>query len=194
MFQAPVPRTAKFTVVAKLSLEHDQHLSREAINYHKFPEHFFQHYNGYTIISQLHTIVPVNAVVPQFYGYYMPKKDQAGSEGYLSPLLLLEHCGAPIDPDELSLEDQEECASLLLRFQRAGWLHESFAPRNFLVQRGKPTEFPLTRECNPEASFRLIDFGRSRKYDNGSEKRAEEVEALRMLTKLNGTMGVTLGP
>ena len=194
MFQAPVPRTAKFTVVAKLSIEHDEHLDREAANYHKFPEHFFQHYNGYTIIAQLHTIVPVGAVVPQFYGYYMPKENQAqdASTGYLSPLLLLEHCGTPIDPDALSVEDQEECASLLLRFQRAGWLHESFAPRNFLVQRGKPTEFPLTRKVNPETSFRLIDFGRSRKYDQVSEKRQEEMDALRMLTKLIYTMGVTL--
>ena len=189
--QAPVPRTAKFTVVAKLSIENDLHLAREATNYQSFPERFFHHYNGYSIIGQLHAIVPTNAVVPQFYGYYTPKNDQKGNPGYLSPILLLEHCGEPIDPDELSVEDQEECASLLLRFQRAGWLHESFAPRNFLVQLGKPTEFPLVRQIKPEPSFRLIDFGRSRKYYNVGEKRAEEIEALKMLDKLNGQMGVT---
>jgi hypothetical protein len=192
--QAPVPRTATFTVVAKLSIEHDHHLVREATNYQKFPEHFFHHYNGYSIIGQLHTIVPTSAIVPQFYGYYTPRKDTEGTSNqprYLSPILLLEHCGEPIDPEELSVEDQEECASLLLRFQRAGWLHESFAPRNFLVQLGKPTEFPLVRQIKPEPSFRLIDFGRSRKYENADEKRAEEMEALRMLQKLNGQMGVT---
>ncbi|KAF8557556.1 hypothetical protein OG21DRAFT_277328 [Imleria badia] len=195
MHQFPAPRTAKFTVVAKLSLEHDLHLAREASNYQKFPEHLFHHYNGYTIISQLHTIVPVNAVVPQFYGYYVPKKDKEGSPGqpsYLSPILLLEHCGNPINPEKLSVEDQEECASMLLRFQRAGWLHESVAPRNFLVQRGKPTEFPLSRQVKPERSFRLIDFGRSRKYETAAEKRGEEMETLRMFERLNGKMAVTL--
>ena len=197
IFNAPVPRTAKFTVVTKLSLEHDLHLAREASNYQKFPEHFFHHYNGYTIIPQLHTIAPVNAVVPQFYGYYVPKKDHEGKAkadqpSYLSPILLLEHCGEPIDPDELAAEDQEECASMLLRFQRAGWLHESVAPRNFLVQRGKPTEFPLTRQVKPEPSFRLIDFGRSRNYSTVDEKRGVEMETLRMFERLNGKMVVML--
>jgi hypothetical protein len=196
-FPAPVPRTAKFAVVAKLSLEGDPHLSREARNYQEFPERFFTFYNGYTIIPQLKSIVPVNAVVPQFYGYYTPKEDtdtekNPGEPSYLSPILLLEHCGEPIDPDKLSIDDQEECASLLLRFQRAGWLHESVAPRNFLVQRGKPTEFPLTRLVKPELSFRLIDFGRSRKYTTAEEKRLEETQALEMFELLMGQMAVTL--
>ncbi|KAF8557553.1 hypothetical protein OG21DRAFT_1494727 [Imleria badia] len=190
----PVPQTAKFTVVAKLSLEHDLHLAGEAGNYQNFPEHFFHHYNGYTVIKQLHTIVPVNAIVPQFYGYYVPKKDEAnpGQPSYLSPILLLEHCGNPIDPEELSDEDQEECASMLLRFQQAGWLHESVALRNFLVQLGKPTEFPLVRDNKPETSFRLIDFGRSRKYETAKEKQGEEMEALRMFERLCDKMAVTL--
>ena len=194
--EASVPRTARFTVVAKLSLENDLHLAREACNYQEFPEHFFHHYNGYTIIPQLHTIVPVNAVVPQFYGYYVPKEDTTegipGQPSYLSPILLLEHCGKPIDPEELSLEDQEECASLVLRFQRARWLHESIAPRNFLVQQGKPTEFPSMRQRKPELSFRIIDFGRSIKYETATEKQGEELWALAMLDKLCDKMNITL--
>ncbi|KAF8133336.1 hypothetical protein EV363DRAFT_1325980 [Boletus edulis] len=188
------PRTAKFTVVAKLSFENDPHLVREARNYQNFPEHLFHHYNGYTIISQLKAVVPVHAVVPQFYGYYTPKTEEGGNSGepsYLSPILLLEHCGEPIEPEKLTIEDQEECASLVLRFQRAGWLHESLAPRNFLVQLGKPTEFPLTL-AKPEPSFRLIDFGRSRKYTTATEKREEEMEALRMFEELEIQMNVTL--
>jgi hypothetical protein len=189
----PVPRTAKFAVVAKLSLEYDPHLAREASNYQKFPDHFFHHYSGYTVIKQLHTIVPVNAIVPQFYGYYVPRKDPGHWQpSYLSPILLLEHCGNPIDPEELSDEDQEECASMLLRFQQAGWLHESVAPRNFLVQLGKPTEFPLVRDNKPETSFRLIDFGRSRKYETAKEKQGEEMEVLRMFERLCDRMAVTL--
>ncbi|KAF8557554.1 hypothetical protein OG21DRAFT_1482220 [Imleria badia] len=189
----PVPRTAKFAVVAKLSLEYDPHLAREASNYQKFPDHFFHHYSGYTVIKQLHTIVPVNAIVPQFYGYYVPRKDPGHWQpSYLSPILLLEHCGNPIDPEELSDEDQEECASTLLRFHRSGWLHDSVAPRNFLVQLGKPTEFPLVRDNKPETSFRLIYFGRSRKYETVAEKRGDEMEALRMFERLYGKMAVTL--
>ncbi|KAG8214876.1 hypothetical protein J3R82DRAFT_10046 [Butyriboletus roseoflavus] len=189
-----IPRTARFTVVAKLSIEDDTHLAREASNYQRFPERFFHHYNGYTIMAQLHTIVPVHAVVPQFYGYYTPEDGatQQTEEPYLSPILLLEHCGEPIEPEKLSIEDQDECASLLLRFQRAGWLHESVAPRNFLVQYGKPTEFPLMRGLHPKLSFRLIDFGRSRKFETAESKRAEEAEALRMFKKLYGKMNVTL--
>ncbi|KAH0832327.1 hypothetical protein J3R83DRAFT_13340 [Lanmaoa asiatica] len=195
-----IPRTAKFTVVAKLSFENDRHIVREASNYLKFPEDFFHHYNGYTFIDQLHAVVPVNAIVPQFYGYYAPKKDKREDqeqEPYLSPILLLEYCGEPIDPETLSVEDQEECASLLLRFQRAGWLHESVAPRNFLVQHQKPTELPAPfarQRKDPEPSFRLIDFGRSRRIDGTGEKRAEEMEALRMFKKLEGTMDVTQIP
>ncbi|KAG6379323.1 hypothetical protein JVT61DRAFT_11782 [Boletus reticuloceps] len=192
----PTPRTAKFTVVAKLSLENDPHLDEEATNYENFPEHFFHHYNGYTLISQLKAIVPVNAVVPQFYGYYTPKREEeenSGEPSYLSPILLLEHCGKPIEPEELSPEDQEECASLLLRFENAGWLHESVAPRNFLVQLGKPTEFPMTRMVKPEQSFRLIDFGRSRKYTTATEKREEEMRLFEMFESLSLQMGVTLG-
>ncbi|KAG2748645.1 hypothetical protein P692DRAFT_20833328, partial [Suillus brevipes Sb2] len=163
-----VPRTAVVSVVAKLSFEHDPHLAREAANYQSFPDHFFQHWNGYNIISPLQDPVPVGALCPQFYGYYRPDNPTDSKYSrrprYLSPILLLEHCGREIDPDELCQDDKQECASLMLRFHHEGWLHESFAARNILWQQGKPTEWPMDRPHSGK-SFRLIDFGRSKKSE-----------------------------
>ncbi|KAJ2915526.1 hypothetical protein MD484_g4875, partial [Candolleomyces efflorescens] len=66
------PLTARVSVVAKMSIQGDDHLETEADNYQQFPTHFFQHYTGYNVISPLHDPVPVGALVPQFYGYYVP--------------------------------------------------------------------------------------------------------------------------
>ena len=167
----PHPRTAMFQVVAKLSVQHDAHLEREARNYQSFPDHFFQHWNGYNFVRPLHGPVPVHALVPQFYGYYIPKDipvptassdEDESDRPYLRPILLLENCGVPVVPSKLSKDDREECVSLLLRFNNADWLHDSVAERNFLVQRGPPTMWPLERTITDQLSFRLIDFGRSR--------------------------------
>ena len=178
----PCPRTAMFEVAAKLSVQHDAHLEREARNYQSFPDHFFQHWNGYNLIRPLHGPVPVHALVPQFYGYYIPNDIPASTassdedetnededeedeededEPYLSPILLIENCGVPVVPSKLSKDDREECVSLLLRFNQAGWLHDSIAARNVLVQKGPPTMWPLERAITDQLSFRLIDFGRS---------------------------------
>ncbi|KAJ3523756.1 hypothetical protein NMY22_g11302 [Coprinellus aureogranulatus] len=67
--------TVKVKVVAKMSLEKDAHLEREAKNYQEFPKHFFEHWSGYNILPPLHDPVPVGALVPQFYGYYVPDGD-----------------------------------------------------------------------------------------------------------------------
>ncbi|KAI6028001.1 hypothetical protein BKA83DRAFT_32882, partial [Pisolithus microcarpus] len=183
-----VPRTSVFQVAAKLSIQHDAHLAREARNYQAFPDHFFQHWSGYNLIRPIHNPVPLHALVPQFYGYYVPEKgtaeaptepadtdevpaeeaNQKGPPPYLSPILLLEHCGQPVDLSCLSEDDREECASLCLRFNNAGWLHESIAERNVLVQPGLPTQWPIERnvsesDAETRKSFRLIDFGRSKK-------------------------------
>ncbi|KIK82200.1 hypothetical protein PAXRUDRAFT_725815 [Paxillus rubicundulus Ve08.2h10] len=192
----PVPRTTRFTVAAKLSIQHDTHLAREAENYQSFPEHFFQYWSGYNFVPPIRDPVPVHALVPQFFGYYTPvlehenkeasmdeEKEESDQKPNLSPILLLEHCGNPINPDTFSMDDQEECRSLLLRFHAAGWLHESVAARNILVQECSPTEFPttwLTTETERSPSFRLIDFGRSRKYNKSEERMLEETAALRL--------------
>ncbi|KAJ8588562.1 hypothetical protein M405DRAFT_247812 [Rhizopogon salebrosus TDB-379] len=181
-----VPRTATVRLVAKLSIEHDDHLEREAKNYQRFPSHFFEHWNGYNIVPPLCDPVPVGAVCPQFYGYYTPDDptDNTSCPHYLSPILLLEQCGSEIDSKKLSLDDKHECASLLFRFHRAGWLNGSFAARNILWQRGKPTEWPAQRAYS-QKSFRLIDFGRSKEIDSHHARLEEQEKALHWLQLLH---------
>ncbi|KIK28113.1 hypothetical protein PISMIDRAFT_658156, partial [Pisolithus microcarpus 441] len=83
-----------------------------------FPDHFFQRWCGYNLIRPIHNPVPLHALVPQFYGYYVPVEERPPP--CLSPILFLEHCGQPVDLFCLSGDDREECASLCLRFNNAG--------------------------------------------------------------------------
>jgi len=61
-------------------------------------------------------------------------------------------------------------------------VHNSVAPRNVLFQPGPLTEFPLFRKTNQMASnpqdrvfsFRLIDFGRSERFENPMVRAKEE--------------------
>jgi len=181
----PVHRTATVGVVAKLSIQHDKHLQMEAKNYQQFPGHFFEHWNGYNVTPPLRDPVPVGAVCPQFYGYYTPDDSTDGTNrpNYLSAILLLEHCGTEVDPEELCVDDRQECASLLFRFHHAGWLHDSFARRNILWQQGRPTEWPIQRPRSRHKSFRLIDFGRSFKIysDSSFTMMHERDRALKVL-------------
>jgi hypothetical protein len=130
----PIPPTAKFRVVAKLSLCYDRHLEREARNYQDFDQHMFEHWSGLNKVDPLHDLCSVGALVPQFYGYYVPQlkedeeegcvhfmvpgvKSDTGVEGvegktkiirgYLSPILLLEDCGKCIFPvEDLSADEK----------------------------------------------------------------------------------------
>ena len=103
------PLTTKVQVTAKLSRQHDSHLPREAENYQRFPKHFFEHWSGYNLLPPLDDPTPVGALVPQFYGYYVPKQEvSAGNctaRPYLSPILLIEHCGKPIQEVQ-SIDDK----------------------------------------------------------------------------------------
>jgi hypothetical protein len=65
----PVPLTAKAGVVAKLSQCGDDHLRREARNYQDFDRHMFEHH----ILPPTRDLVSLGALVPQFYGYYVPE-------------------------------------------------------------------------------------------------------------------------
>lgn len=69
----PVPPTAKAGVVAKLSRCGDYHLRREAKNYQDFDQHMFEHRSGLHILPPTRHPVSLGALVPQFYGYYVPK-------------------------------------------------------------------------------------------------------------------------
>ena len=183
-----VPLTTKVNVAAKLSFWRDKHLANEAHSYQHFPSHFFEHYNGYNISpEQFKDPFPVGAIVPQFYGYYVPdaiEDPSNNSPPYLSPILLIEHCGVPIQPLSLSIDERKECASLLLRFHHAGWVHNSFAERNVVMQSGPLTEWPASRGVHGKNSFRLIDFGRSKPseaFSGNGTTYGEMSEALELL-------------
>ena len=44
-----------------------------------FPDHMFEHWNGYNVIPPLTEPTPVGAVVPQFYGFYVPEDNEKAS-------------------------------------------------------------------------------------------------------------------
>ena len=107
---------------------------------------------------------------------------------YLSPILLLEYCGVPIEPEKLSIDDKQEAAALFLLLSSAGWVQNSIAARNVLVQAGPLSDWPLMRITNvpPKSSFRLIDFGRARKveeYPVAQETQAMELFELGIFNK-----------
>ncbi|KAJ7118708.1 hypothetical protein C8R44DRAFT_789049 [Mycena epipterygia] len=156
----PRPPTATVRVCAKLSIEDDAHLAREATVYQALPAHLAEHWSGYNLVRPSHNPVPVRAVVPQFYGYYAPVPAPDPEAAYLSPVMLLENCGVPLEARVLSADERAECWSLVYRLHHAGWAHGSVAARNIVVQPG-PMTAPQGWLRGPELSFRVIDFGRS---------------------------------
>ncbi|KAF5326691.1 hypothetical protein D9619_005068 [Psilocybe cf. subviscida] len=192
------PATAEVRVVAKFSKEDDLHLAREAQNYQRFPRYLFEHWSGLIKVPGLRNPVPAGPVVPQFYGYYVPEGEevdahddkQASSDDdrrgkpirftapFLSPILLVENCGKPIEPEDYGYDDTQECCSLVYRLRHAGFLHASVAKRNIVAQQGPLCAWPFERMflpggdtfTNPDGgpsgkSFRLIDFGRTEHVD-----------------------------
>lgn len=108
------PPTTKVRVVAKISTQDDAHLLNEARNYQDFASHLFEHSTGFNAVPPLHDPVPVGAVVPQFYGYYVPESNdkeggRSGADGdqvFQRPILLLEDCGTPVNTDDLNIDDR----------------------------------------------------------------------------------------
>jgi hypothetical protein len=88
-------------------------------------------------------------------------------------------------------ERRNECISLGLRMNAAGWNHGSIWERNILKQPGPLNEPPFRRMMNVQDrnrygvdwSFRLIDFGRSRHVEDFSDghliELAEETKKLK---------------
>ncbi|KAF8065394.1 hypothetical protein FPV67DRAFT_1419684 [Lyophyllum atratum] len=76
----PVPPTVKMRVVAKLSNEDDDHLQRESRNYQKFERHMYEEWSGFNVLPPMHDPVPVGAMVPRFYGYYVPEEEDEEAE------------------------------------------------------------------------------------------------------------------
>ncbi|KAF7311562.1 hypothetical protein MKEN_01058800 [Mycena kentingensis (nom. inval.)] len=159
----PAPPTATVRVCAKLSKQGDRHLEREAKVYQALPAHLAEHYSGYNIVRPSREPVPVGAVVPQFYGYYLPPD-----------------CGRQVEPAQLNADQKKECWSLMYRLHDADWVQQSVATRNILMQTG-----PLTvaqgwmrdMGAGEDLRFRIIDFGRARYVGPPAEEGEEDVYA-----------------
>lgn len=96
----------KVTVVAKTAFPgsgHRSSLHREARIFSSFQKDLSEEWCGYNMFMPLTWPVPVGPVVPKFYGYYMPtgkEKDE------LSPILLMEECGTPVNLRKLTPEQK----------------------------------------------------------------------------------------
>jgi len=96
----------KVTIVAKTAFPRSEHrnlLHNEAKIFNSFPRHLSEEWCGYNVITPLSWPVPVGPVVPKFYGYYMPTGE---NKDVLSPILLMEECGTPVDPHQLTPEEK----------------------------------------------------------------------------------------
>jgi hypothetical protein len=87
-------------------------LSHEARLYTSFPEHLMDDWSGFHYLEEAEHngagIVPAHAVVPKFYGCYVPvvKNKHEKSTRTLRPLLLIEDCGQPVVPPSLTFEQR----------------------------------------------------------------------------------------
>ncbi|EEB90956.1 hypothetical protein MPER_10768, partial [Moniliophthora perniciosa FA553] len=196
-----LPPTMKVGITAKISIPGDGHLRGEATNYEKFPRDFAEHWSGYNLCYPLHDPTPCGAITPGVFMVVGRKKarerdgevfvegatnnSDEGKETYFSPLLLLEDCGDPVNPEKLNLDDRRECAALLFRFHHHRWTHGSFFPRNIVMRRGDHADYPMERS-DKDKRFRLIDFGRSWYLDDlaaNDEKGRDEWDKMRFEEK-----------
>ncbi|KAJ7031152.1 hypothetical protein C8F04DRAFT_1111733 [Mycena alexandri] len=157
--------TQHVAVVAKIAVprpEARDFLNHEAVIYNSFPGHLAQEYSGYALVPGLKYPVHVGAVVPKFFGYYVPAHQgyDARNVAEPSPILLLEECGSPVDPQTLTHDNKAECFSLFLRLHLSGFLQKSAFKKNILVQPG-PLTVPPPQRSLQSPSFRVIDFGRA---------------------------------
>ena len=109
-FRLPEPLTARsptgeVTVAAKVAMfesEARSLLENEGKTYNQFPKHLMEDWCGLNLVPPLKNPVPVQAVVPKFYGYY--KRDIEGVDKrddenpHASPILLIEECGNQFHP------------------------------------------------------------------------------------------------
>jgi len=164
------PGTVK--VVAKVAFPERRPrslLRNEGTVYDSFPQHMSEEYCGWHLLSPfMHSPAPSTAIVPKFFGYYVPIDPPNAPKGKIwlkrSPILLMEDCGSPIVAGNLDADGRAECYSLLLRLHFANYLHNSFHERNIVIQPGPLTRRPIERSMKTP-SFRVIDFGRSLTFE-----------------------------
>ncbi|THH28101.1 hypothetical protein EUX98_g6081 [Antrodiella citrinella] len=174
-FTSSSSRPGTVLVAAKLAIQQRNArdlLAAEAMTYDEFPAHLSDDYCGYNFLMPFvsRTPVPSCAVMPKFYGYYVPVYDESENMDEnrnlrypwqkRSPVLLMEHCGTSNEVQTLSREERIQCYVLVIRLHLAEIMHGSFHARNIVVQPG-----PLTNPPSPRSlatpSFRLFDFGRT---------------------------------
>ncbi|RDX52419.1 hypothetical protein OH76DRAFT_1470364 [Lentinus brumalis] len=182
-------RTGQCTVAAKLAYNRcTAHtlLKNEGEVYNALPKHTQEEYCGFNFVPPCHRYpVPVGAIVPKFFGFYVPVSDSHSDDvvhadcsedepcriDRMSPILLMEECGKPVEPEKFNADQRTECFSLLLRLHslpkpvRQG----SFYVRNIMIQPG-PLTVPPERRSFAYPSFRLIDFGRGERFEGGEDK------------------------
>lgn len=182
-------KDGKVTVIAKtaFSSSKDRELLRNGA--HVFDtlssdryRHMQQEWWGLNMICGLLNPVPVRAVVPKFYGYYVP--EDGASQKNLSPMLLMEDCGTPVKPEKLSDAGASNCScylrsyfviardeiySLFLHLHNADYVHHSAYVRSILAQPGPLTRPPIERSMQTPG-FRLIDFGRAQRLSKYQTK------------------------
>lgn len=115
----PVPLTAKSRsgdvfVAAKTSLSDLQShnmLRHEARFYAKaIPPHMCEDWTGHQFVADAiyddgsTGVLPIAAVTPKFYGFYVP--EHWNYRGMVSSIMLVEECGVPIDREELKAEER----------------------------------------------------------------------------------------
>ncbi|PIL28838.1 hypothetical protein GSI_08883 [Ganoderma sinense ZZ0214-1] len=174
--------TGQVTVAAKLAYNRcSAHhlLHNEARVYDTLSKDMQEDWCGYNVVPQCRYPVPVGAIAPKFFGYYLPvDADGLPMKGYhpecteerpcdvkwASPILLMEECGNPVEPDKFTLDQRTECFSLILRLHHMDIVQGSFYVRNIMCQPG-PLTLPPAQRSYDTPSFRIIDFGRGKSWD-----------------------------
>ncbi|KAJ7243195.1 hypothetical protein B0H12DRAFT_1188760 [Mycena haematopus] len=173
------PQPATVRVAAKISSDDPDDLAmleHEARMYNAFPEHLSEDWSGFNAIGEAFShelgaapIVPVMAVVPKFYGYFVSDEQLDVKSSSARPILLMEDCGQPIEPKSMSTEERMICFAFPHSLYNLGFIQNSFYARNILVQPG-PLTHPPDQRSSKTPSFRVIDFGRSKYWDEFSDQ------------------------
>lgn len=113
-FKSASARPGTVLVAAKMAVQQRnarELLASEAATYNSFPQHLSEEYCGFHRVKYMRSLTPSCAVVPKFYGYYVPVcKEHEQQDGdrkqkfawqTRSPILLMEDCGRPIEVKEL---------------------------------------------------------------------------------------------
>jgi len=95
----------KLLVVAKVgtSTQGAEQLLNEARMFNTFPPHFSREYTGFQLVKPSHFARRLSQIVPHYYGFYQPVDAEiVGQDQKRAPIILMEDCGAPVDPDALT--------------------------------------------------------------------------------------------